>query len=91
LHRNHLLSKHAKPSSEEAWIAHGTLELYQAAVAPDGPELDTILEFLPDPHYEEVFPRNPRAARERALDEVVTVVESQLVNSCYPVVHGEGI
>jgi hypothetical protein len=77
--------------AEEAWIAHETLELYQAAVAPDGPDVDTILEFLPDPHYEEVFPRNPRAARERALDEVVTVVESQLVNSCYPVVHGQGV
>ena len=76
--------------AEEAWIAHGTLELYQAAVAPDGPDLDTILDFLPGPRYEKVFRRNPRAARERALDEVVKVVESQLANSCYPVVHGQG-
>jgi hypothetical protein len=76
--------------AQEAWIAHGTLELYQAAVAPDGPDLDTIFEFLPDPHYEDVFLRNPRAAKERALDEVVEVVESQLANSCYPVVHGQG-
>ncbi len=75
--------------AEEAWIAHGALRLYQAVVAPDGPGLDTILEFFPDPYYEWVFSRDPQAASERALNEVARVVESQLADSCYPVLHGQ--
>jgi hypothetical protein len=63
----------------EAFAANATLRLYEAATAPNGPDVDVIQHYLPP--FE--FP-NPALARDAALDEVEAQIQIRMEQHCYP-------
>lgn len=63
----------------EAWAANVTLRLYEAATAPDGPDLEVILRHLP---YLEGI-KGPETLRKQALYSVLKQVQIRLERHSY--------
>jgi hypothetical protein len=68
---------------EEAAFANATLRLFEAATAPDGPDIDFIQRGIPEGRKDH-YVQNPTEARKWALARVAHVVQGYLESYCYP-------
>jgi hypothetical protein len=80
----------------EAWKAHLTLRLYEAATKRDGPDADTIVGLMPDrrdewdaemgwPTVREFHGKTPKMARDWALSFVEEIVAGEIRGRCWPI------
>lgn len=80
----------------EAWKANLTLRLYEAATKRNGPDVDTIVGFMPDrtdgfsqdmdwPTVREWHGKTPEAARSWALSFVGKRVVAEIRGRCWPI------
>ena len=61
--------------ADEAWIAHGALTVYEAATAPEGPDMETLRSY--DPSYG-FFTQEPERAQEWGMQAVANVVQAKV-------------
>jgi hypothetical protein len=71
---------------DEAWIAHGALALYEAATAPDGPDVEEISSYMA-PRDQDFFTETPAKSREWAMNTVAGVVQEKVGLSVYPALY----
>lgn len=71
---------------EQAAFANATLRLYEAATAPEGPDIDFIQRGMPEDRWD-YYTQNPTEARNWALKRVAKVVELTLEEYCFPTFH----
>jgi hypothetical protein len=77
----------------EAWEANLALLLYEAATNPEGPDMDTIVGYMPDDREEwmglrrtrELHGKTPEMARSWALTVVEETVERKVRGRCWPI------
>jgi hypothetical protein len=68
---------------EEAQTANGVLRLYEAATAPDGPDVAVIAEFIPE-RRRLYHTQTAEWAWWWALQEVGEAVQKKLMTECFP-------
>jgi hypothetical protein len=77
----------------EVWEANLVLRLYEAATNPEGPDVDTIVGYMPDDGEEsmglsstrELHGETPKTASNWALDVVEEIVERKVRGRCWPI------
>jgi hypothetical protein len=76
----------------EAWEANLMLRLFEAATNPEGPDVDTIVGYMPEdgeewislPGTRELHGKTPQTARSWALTVVEEIVERKVRGRCWP-------
>lgn len=79
--------------AREAWLANMTLRLYEAATNPEGPDMETIVNYMTDekealadhlPSERQLHGKSPEHACSWALDVVEEIVEDRLRGHVWP-------
>lgn len=77
----------------EAWVANMALRLFEAATNPEGPDMDTIVGYMPDqqdgfgehlPSVRQSHGASPSHARSWALQVVEEIVEDRMRGHVWP-------
>lgn len=68
--------------AHEAWIAHDTLKLYEAATNPGGPDVETIAGFI-HPRHRGFYTHSPEVAKQGALLAVANRIAEYTSRYCY--------
>lgn len=74
--------------AREAWIAHAALAIYEAATAPDGPDVEGIASYIA-PRHRAFFTQTPDMAREWAMNAVAGVVQERVASGVYPALYAK--
>lgn len=80
----------------EAWKANMVLRLYEAAARSTGPDMDAIVDLMPDrkhglgdghylPSVRDIHGKTPETARSWALEVVEEFVEDEIRGRCWPI------
>lgn len=84
--------------AREAWLANMTLRLYEAATNPEGPDMETIVNYMTDekealadhlPSERQLHGKTPERARKWALTFVEEVVEDRVRGHVWPIPVGD--
>lgn len=73
--------------AREAWHAHGALRIYEAATAPDGPDLEILRSY--DASAYGFFSETPARAQEWALRVVASTVQAKVAAGAHPALYAK--